>query len=47
MDAPALADFVFAAYAVAGAIIGLFVLATLWRRLRARRILARLKDEAA
>ena len=47
MDAPDLSFFVFTAYAVAGAFIGLFVLATLWRRLRARRILARLKDEAA
>jgi hypothetical protein len=47
MDAPDLADFVFAAYAVAGAVIGLFALATLWRRWRARQSLARLKDETA
>jgi heme exporter protein CcmD len=45
MESLSLHDFVGAAYSVAGFVLGLFIVATLWRRARARRILARLEEK--
>lgn len=45
MESLSLHDFVAAAYALAGVMIGVFVIATLWRRYKARRMLARLEGE--
>lgn len=45
MESLTLHEFVTAAYALAGVMIGVFVIATLWRRHKARRLLAQLEGE--